>query len=61
MKQHKRNMDTNNTNYEVVVKEDGFAYIYLNNQYQGKAKPQYLYEARALAPKGWREVDTSVE
>jgi hypothetical protein len=54
-------MDTNNTNYEVVIKEDGFAYIYLDNQYQGKAKPQYLYEIRAHRPRGWREVETSVE
>jgi hypothetical protein len=56
-------MNTNNPNpnYEVVIKEDGFAYIYLDNRYQGKAKPQYLYETCALAPRGWREVETSIE
>jgi hypothetical protein len=55
-------MKTTNTNpnYEIVIKEDGFAYIYLDNQYQGKAKPQYLYESSPW-PRGWQEVETSVE
>jgi hypothetical protein len=61
MKQHKINMDTNNTDtYEIVLKEDGFAYIYYGGLFVGKAKPQYLYEASPW-PRGWREVDTSVE
>jgi hypothetical protein len=44
MKQHKRNMDTNNTNtYEIVIKEDGFAYIYSGGKFIGKAKWKRLW------------------
>jgi hypothetical protein len=36
--------------YEVVIKEDGFAYIYLDNRFIGKARAQYLYATLETRP-----------